>query len=260
MRASTSRRTSAASTNSTSRRSPAPSSCRASSSPLVVREIEDGYELVAGFHRIAAARSLGLTEVPVVIRTADSEDADRAVENIARKQLNPYEEAKAVSAMLARGFSEEGTAQALGWPKARITARVKILELPERAQQMIGDGAIPLSAVDQLRSIGSVAPDLLDVLVTYLDGENAWAAERLAREPGWVLDAAMSQNGDRRVFAAHLDRASAYEIAELRLGKKTDQLYAEAEKLHGQIDRYAYGPPTSASPTTTSTGPERPAS
>lgn len=211
--------------------------------PLVVREIEDGYELVAGFHRIAAARSLGLTEVPVVIRTADSEDADRAVENIARKQLNPYEEAKAVSAMLARGFSEEGTAQALGWPKARITARVKILELPERAQQMIGDGAIPLSAVDQLRSIGSVAPDLLDVLVTYLDGENAWAAERLAREPGWVLDAAMSQNGDRRVFAAHLDRASAYEIAELRLGKKTDQLYAEAEKLHGQIDRYAYGPP-----------------
>ncbi|MBJ7331460.1 MAG: ParB/RepB/Spo0J family partition protein [Solirubrobacteraceae bacterium] len=211
--------------------------------PLVVREIEDGYELVAGFHRIAAARSLGLTEVPVVIRTADSEDADRAVENIARKQLNPYEEAKAVSAMLARGFSEEGTAQALGWPKARITARVKILELPERAQQMIGDGVIPLSAVDQLRSIGSVAPDLLDVLVTYLDGENAWAAERLAREPGWVLDAAMSQSSDRRVFAAYLDRASAYEIAELRLGKKTDRLYADAEKLHGQVDRYAYGPP-----------------
>ncbi|MFA9271924.1 MAG: ParB/RepB/Spo0J family partition protein [Baekduiaceae bacterium] len=163
--------------------------------PLVVREIEDGYELVAGFHRIAAARSLGLTEVPVVIRTADSEDADRAVENIARKQLNPYEEAKAVSAMLARGFSEEGTAQALGWPKARITARVKI-ELPERAQQMIGDGVIPLSAVDQLRWIGRVSPDLLDVLVRYLDGDNAWAAERLAREPGWVLDAAKIRLGN----------------------------------------------------------------
>jgi ParB/RepB/Spo0J family partition protein len=50
--------------------------------PLVVREHNGGFELVAGFHRIAAARSLGLTEVPVVVRDADTEDADRAVENI----------------------------------------------------------------------------------------------------------------------------------------------------------------------------------
>ncbi len=50
--------------------------------PVVVRDAGDGYELVAGFHRIAAARSLGLTEVPVVVRDAVTEDADRAVENI----------------------------------------------------------------------------------------------------------------------------------------------------------------------------------
>src|SRR4051794_29867957 len=35
----------------------------------------------------------------------------------------------------------------------------------------------------------------------------------------------------------------AHEIAELRLGKKTEQLYEQAEKLHRQLDRYAYGPP-----------------
>jgi ParB/RepB/Spo0J family partition protein len=51
--------------------------------PLVVREHVDGFELVAGFHRIAAARSLGLAEVPVVVRDAETEEADRAVENIA---------------------------------------------------------------------------------------------------------------------------------------------------------------------------------
>jgi hypothetical protein len=50
--------------------------------PVVVRSEGNGFELVAGFHRIAAARSLGLTEVPVVVRDADTEDADRAVENI----------------------------------------------------------------------------------------------------------------------------------------------------------------------------------
>jgi ParB/RepB/Spo0J family partition protein len=50
--------------------------------PVVVRDDGDGFELVAGFHRIAAARLLGLTDVPVVIRDAETVEADRAVENI----------------------------------------------------------------------------------------------------------------------------------------------------------------------------------
>ena len=181
--------------------------------------------------------------MPVVVRDAVTEDADRAVENITRKQLNPYEEARAVQAMLDRGLTEDGAAQALGWPKNRVTARVKILELPERAQQLIGEGVIHLAAVDQLRAIGTVAPGLLDAVIAYLDDGNAWAAERLTREPGWVLDAALTHSGDGKVFAAYLHSASSREIAELRLGKKTEQLYEQAEKLHKQLDRYAYGPP-----------------
>jgi hypothetical protein len=120
---------------------------------------------------------------------------------------------------------------------------MKILELPERAQQLIGDGTIALAAVDQLRAIGTVAPRLLDAVIAYLDDGNAWAAERLMREPGWVLDAALTHTGDTNVFAAYLHCVSEHEIAELRLGKKTEQLYAQAEKLHKQRDRYAYGPP-----------------
>ena len=73
--------------------------------PLVVRPDGEAFELVAGFHRLAAARSLALAAVPVVVRDANTEEADRAVENIARKQLNPYEEAKAVRAMLDRGLT-----------------------------------------------------------------------------------------------------------------------------------------------------------
>ena len=124
-----------------------------------------------------------------------------------------------------------------------MTSRVKILELPERAQQLIGEDVIHLAAVDQLRAIGTVAPELLDAVIAYLDDGNAWAAERLTREPGWVLDAALTHAGNRKVFAAYLQSASSHEIAELRLGKQTEQLYSEAEKLHRQLDRYAYGPP-----------------
>jgi ParB-like nuclease domain len=43
---------------------------------------DNGFELVAGFHRIAAARSVGLAEVPVLLRDARTEDAGRAVEKV----------------------------------------------------------------------------------------------------------------------------------------------------------------------------------
>jgi hypothetical protein len=86
--------------------------------------------------------------------------------------------------MLDSGLTEDGAAQALGWPKQRVAARVKLLELPERAQQMVGAGTVPLSAVDQLRAIGQVSSELLDAVIDYLADGNEWAAERLAREPG----------------------------------------------------------------------------
>lgn len=98
------------------------------------------------------------------------------------------------------------------------------------------------SSSTSLRAIGTVAPELLDAVLAYLDDGNAWAAGRLSREPGWVLDAAMTHTGGK-TFAAYLHSASAHEIANLRLGKKTEQLYAQAEGLHRQLDRYAYGPP-----------------
>ena len=160
---------------------------------------------------------------------------------IARKQLNALEEARAVRAMLQRGLSEDGAAQALGWAKARVTARVKILELPEAAQHLVGDNVIALDAIDNLLAVGRVSPELLDALVAYIN-ENRWAADRLSREPGWVLGQAMRE-GQVKTFGAYLNQAGPQELDELRLGKKAAEQLAEAERLHRQVDRYAYGPP-----------------
>jgi ParB/RepB/Spo0J family partition protein len=203
------------------------------------------YELVAGFHRVAAADKLGHVEVPAVIRDSGGEQADRAVENITRLQLGPAEEAAAVQAMLEKGLTEDGAAQALGWPKARVTARVKLLELPEKARELVGSGAIPLSAVDQLRAIGSVSPQLLEVLVDYLDNDPeglTWVPSQLISDPGRVLGNALRES-DSKVFAAYLHQLPSSSIDELRLGKKATEQLAEAEKLHRQINQYAYGPP-----------------
>jgi ParB/RepB/Spo0J family partition protein len=211
--------------------------------PAIVRPDGQGYVLVAGHKRYAALVKLSRSEIRAEIRTADAEHSERAAENIVRSQLNPYEEARAVQAMLAKGLSEDGAAQALGWPKMRVTARIRLLALPERAQEMVGAGTIALSAVEQLLAIGQGAPELLDAVIDYLADGNERAAERLMREPGWVLDAAI-RDGDRKVFAEHLAYVNSHEVAELRLGKKTEQLLEQAAQLHKQLDRYAYSGPT----------------
>jgi ParB family transcriptional regulator, chromosome partitioning protein len=67
--------------------------------PLIVRPTQAGYELVAGYHRMAACRKLDLPDAPVVVRDREGSSADSAAENVTRKQLTPLEEARAVQAL-----------------------------------------------------------------------------------------------------------------------------------------------------------------
>ena len=117
-----------------------------------------------------------------------------------------------------------------------------------------GDPALSRRAAAQH---GQVSPELLEAVIAYLGDGNEWAAERLPREPGWVIDSAL-RSGSSKVFAAHLTQLDSYEVADLRLGKKTEALLDEAATLHKKLDRYAYGAPAVGSPRATSTKPALP--
>lgn len=71
--------------------------------PLLVRPVDDDYELVAGDRRLRAAREVGLKEVPIVVRDLDDQQALRValMENLQREDLNPVEETEAVLELLA---------------------------------------------------------------------------------------------------------------------------------------------------------------
>jgi hypothetical protein len=160
---------------------------------------------------------------------------------IARRQLNPHEEARALKAMLARGLSEDGAAQALGWPRARVSARMRLLELPERAQQMVGAGEVSLSCVDVLRQIGEVSRPIQALVVQYLDHDDtAWARDRLEGEPGWVIGQAIQAIGTSRTSAEYMIGFGPRDIAELNLGKVAGQRTAEVNKLFKELNPYAY--------------------
>ena len=109
---------------------------------------------------------------------------------------------------------------------------------------MVGAGRDPAVAPSSSCAASARSrPELLEAVIDYLGDGNEWAAERLAREPGWVIDSAL-RSGSSKVFAAHLTQLDCYEIAELRLGKKTEAAARRsAPTLHKQLDRYAYGAP-----------------
>ena len=97
-----------------------------------------------------------------------------------------------------------------------------------------------------LLEIQAVSPKLAALVAEVIAEASAQGnplGEQLARDPGWLVRQALSHRPGE-LFAA-LAGGTLYEdqIAELKLGKKTTALYAEAKTLHGQLDRYAYGPP-----------------
>jgi ParB family chromosome partitioning protein len=99
--------------------------------PLVVTEMRDGYQLIAGERRWRAARVAGLPEVPVLVKdVAPSEVLELAlVENLQRTDLNPLEEAMAYE-QLAETFelTQQQIAQRVGKSRAAVSNTVRLLK------------------------------------------------------------------------------------------------------------------------------------
>lgn len=209
--------------------------------PLPVRPTGNRFRLIAGYHRYAACKKLGIAQVEVTPREQEGDSADSAAENVVRKQLSPLEEARAVKAMLDQSYTLDGAAKVLGWSRALVAARAKILELPAAAQQAIGAGLLPVSMVDVLLSIAGVSPEICQLTANaILNGELDGAS--FARRPCWAITHALGDN-NAKVFVASLGSLGSYELQALRLGKKTEQAYQQLGELAKELDRYSYGSP-----------------
>jgi len=113
--------------------------------PIIVREVEDGYEIIAGERRWRAAQRAGFTVVPAIIRSAsDVESLELAlVENVVRQQLNPVDEAYALKVLLEDlGVTQENLAARVGKSRSAIANKIRLLELPGAIQEALSSGAL----------------------------------------------------------------------------------------------------------------------
>jgi ParB family transcriptional regulator, chromosome partitioning protein len=114
--------------------------------PVLVRpRAEGGWELIAGERRWLAAREAGLTTVPAVVRQADDRDSLllALVENVAREQLSPVEEARAYAVLVDEfALSLGDVAERVGRSKPSVSNRLRILELPDDVLAMVERGEL----------------------------------------------------------------------------------------------------------------------
>lgn len=114
--------------------------------PVVVRPLPGGtYELIAGERRWRASKIADHTTIPAIVReTEDSERLELAlIENVARENLNPVEEARACATLVEDlGVTKEELARRLGRSRPRLSNLIRILTLPDDALALIETGEL----------------------------------------------------------------------------------------------------------------------
>ncbi|MCW3063931.1 MAG: parB-like partition protein [Solirubrobacterales bacterium] len=114
--------------------------------PVLVRPLPSGeYELIAGERRWRAARLAELEEIPALVRTrGDAESLELAlIENMAREDLNPVEEARACAALVEElGLTREDVGCRVGRSRVAVSNLLRLLDLPDEALELIELGAL----------------------------------------------------------------------------------------------------------------------
>lgn len=113
--------------------------------PLVVRPVEEGYQLVTGERRLRAARKVGLDAVPVVLKEMTDREALEVtlVENLQREDLSPLEEARAYQRLLDDfGLNQDQVAERVGKSRPAVANTLRLLLLPEAVRLCLDEGTI----------------------------------------------------------------------------------------------------------------------
>ncbi|MGM0554930.1 MAG: ParB/RepB/Spo0J family partition protein [Myxococcota bacterium] len=151
--------------------------------PLVVRQVDDGFELIAGERRWRAAQMAGEEEVPTVIKDVTDAQAYALalVENVQREDLNPMEEAGAYARLLEEyDFTQDDLAQQVGKSRSTVANAVRLLTLPQKVCNMVAAGEL---SAGHARALVGLPANIAQRLATRIVKQSLTVreAEKLAR-------------------------------------------------------------------------------
>jgi ParB family transcriptional regulator, chromosome partitioning protein len=175
--------------------------------PVVVRPLAGGtWELIAGERRWRAARVAGLATIPALVRETDDRDSLllALVENVAREDLSPIEEARAYSVLMDEFTLSLGdVAERVGRSKPTVSNRMRLLELPEDVIGLLERGLISEGHARAILAVPGHDERRALARQVVRKGLTVRATERAARWAG----ARTKPRGARRVSPALASRA-----------------------------------------------------
>ena len=108
--------------------------------PIIVRNVNGKYEIIAGERRYKASALAGLTKIPAIIRNLDDKESSKValLENLQRKNLNPVEEARTYQKILEIDeMTQEELAKTMGKSQSAVANKIRLLSLPEDIQESL---------------------------------------------------------------------------------------------------------------------------
>lgn len=154
--------------------------------PVVVRQGEQGYELIAGERRLRAAKLAGLSHIPAILKAVDgmSQAQLALVENIQREDLNPVDRAKAYKALLSQlGLSHGELATRLGEDRSTISNHLRLLDLTNSVLESLAQGKISLGHAKVLAGVADVLEQQRLANLVISQGLSVRNLERLLQAP-----------------------------------------------------------------------------
>src|SRR5882724_3794104 len=133
--------------------------------PILVRPLprpnpteSQRYEIIAGERRWRAAQLAGISDIPAVIRDVPDETAVSMalIENIQREDLNPLEEARALSRLIEEfGLTHQAAAEAVGRSRAAVSNLVRLMELADEVKELLEQRRIEMGHARALLGLTS---------------------------------------------------------------------------------------------------------
>jgi ParB family chromosome partitioning protein len=127
--------------------------------PVVVRKMNGRYEIVAGERRWRAAEMAGLLEIPVrIIEAYEHRVMELSlVVNLQREDLSPLEAARGIRELVDKfSLTQEQAAKKLGWSRAAVANKLRLLQLPEEVLEMLHSGAVSEGHARALLSVEDI--------------------------------------------------------------------------------------------------------
>ncbi len=207
--------------------------------PLLVRPVEggseslpeEGYELIAGERRLRAIKSLGISQVPALVKEVKDDEVLELslIENIQRENLNPIEEAHAYQRLGDEfGFTQEDLARRIGKDRTTISNKLRILKLPKKvldnvSRETISEGhARALLALDNPKDQIEICEIVLRKSLSVRELEN------LIKRGRFYTTRKIAQKKNPQVFSTEeeLQRALGTKVTIIQ-GKKRGKIQIE---------------------------------